>query len=560
MAGEAFGWLPGGYRARSLARRPAGCRAKMHQMSAVSPLRPVLLLPRPESPWNALGLLASGTLLRRWLGAALMCAAGVAPAAAPETAKLPPAPIAAPAAPATPMAPLAATADTAPSASTAPPPAPASPAASAPAAALTGTGQRIYERARPLLLQVRTLLKTQDSQSSVGSGFLVDASGLLVTNYHVVSQYALQPGRHRLVYATVDGKQGALQLLAFDVVHDLALLRPVDPAPLAGLGAVPLRPVDDPLPRGARIFSMGNPLDVGFAVAEGSYNGPVERSFLATLFFGGSLSSGMSGGPALDEQGQLIGVNVAARRDGEQVSFLVPADPVRALIARGRSGQPIVAPAWPEITRQLLAHEAALTQGFINQPWRSAGHPQYVIPVPQETWMRCWGRGSPQATRGLQFERSDCEMDSRIFVSGPLLTGFLTVRHEAYEGSKLGALRFAQRYSASFRNEFIGVDDRHRTAARCVESNVWGKQSGNAQPGASALPLKAVLCLRAYKKLVGLHDLTVMVATLDGSTVGVQGRLDAHGVSLASAQRLAQHYLDGFAWTAPKTPPPSASR
>ncbi|MBP6765791.1 MAG: hypothetical protein KA141_12375, partial [Rubrivivax sp.] len=98
------------------------------------------------------------------------------------------------------------------------------------------------------------------------------------------------------------------------------------------------------------------------------------------------------------------------------------------------------------------------------------------------------------------------------------------------------------------------------TAARCVESNVWGKQSGNAQPGASALPLKAVLCLRAYKKLVGLHDLTVMVATLDGSTVGVQGRLDAHGVSLASAQRLAQHYLDGFAWTAPKTPPPSASR
>jgi S1-C subfamily serine protease len=34
----------------------------------------------------------------------------------------------------------------------------------------------------------------------------------------------------------------------------------------------------------------------------------------------------MSGGPALDEQGRLVGVNVAARRDGEQVSFLVPAE------------------------------------------------------------------------------------------------------------------------------------------------------------------------------------------------------------------------------------------
>ena len=410
---------------------------------------------------------------------------------------------------------------------------------------VTGAGQRIYERTRPLLLQVRTLLKTQDSQSSVGSGFVVDDSGLLVTNYHVVSQYALQPDRHRLVYASVDGRQGALQLLAFDVLHDLALLKPVDPAPLAGQGAVPLRPQDQPLARGARIYSLGNPLDVGFAVAEGSYNGPVERSFLPNLFFGGSLSAGMSGGPALDDQGRLIGVNVAARRDGEQVSFLVPAEHVRALIARGRAAPPITTAAWPEITRQLMAHQDDLSTRFMAQAWRSAGHPRYAIPVPQETWMRCWGRGSPQAVRGLQFERSDCEMDSRVFVSGSLFTGHLSVRHEAYDGSKLGPLRFADRYSGSFRNEFAGVDGRQRTAARCVEHSL--------QAAPDALPLKAVICLRAYKKLEGLHDLTVLVATLDSASGGVQGRLDAAGVSLANAQRLAQHYLNGFAWIAPKT-------
>ena len=80
---------------------------------------------------------------------------------------------------------------------------PSANAASAPEAAseapLSGAGQRIYERTRPRLLQVRTLLKTQDSQSSVGSGFLIDEDGHLITNYHVVSQYALQPSRHRLV-------------------------------------------------------------------------------------------------------------------------------------------------------------------------------------------------------------------------------------------------------------------------------------------------------------------------------------------------------------------------
>ena len=429
-------------------------------------------------------------------------------------------------------------------------PALAATAASAPEASITGTGQRIYERTRPRLLQVRTLLKTQDSQSSVGSGFLIDDQAHLITNYHVISQYALQPERHRLVYATVDGAQGALELLAFDVVHDLALLRPVEASALAGRGAVELRPQAEALPRGARIFSMGNPLDVGFAVAEGSYNGPVERSFLPTLFFGGSLSGGMSGGPALDDQGRLVGVNVAARRDGEQVSFLVPADPVRALIARGRGGAAITAPAWPEVTRQLRSHEARLAESFIAQPWRNAGHPVYTIPVPQETWMRCWGRSTPQSARGLQFERSDCEMDSRIFVNAALLTGYITVRHEAYDGSKLGALRFMQRYSASFGNEFVGQNGRWRTAGQCVERSVAAGKASSKVIG--ALPIKAVICLRAYKKLEGLHDMMVLVATLDGSTSGVQGRLDAHGLSLASAKRLAQHYLDGFAWNTPK--------
>lgn len=435
-------------------------------------------------------------------------------------------------------------------------PRPASGAEAAEPDAPTATAQRIYERIRPQLLQVRTLLKTQDSQSAVGSGFLVDDAGHLVTNYHVISQYALRPSQHRLVYATVDGRQGALQLLAFDVVHDLALLRPVEPAPLAGRGAVPLRPAELPLPRGARIFSMGNPLDVGFAVAEGSFNGPVERSFLATLFFGGSLSAGMSGGPALDDAGRLVGVNVAARRDGEQVSFLVPAEPVRSLIARSRGAAAVTTPAWNEVARQLREHEARLVSAFIAQPWRNAGHPVYRIPVPQETWMRCWGRSSPPQSRGLQFERSDCEMDSRVFVAGRLLTGYITVRHEAYDGTRIGAWRFAERHSDSFGNESVGTDDRQRTAAQCRERTITpppgvaGATTAKVEP---PLPMRAVVCLRAYKKLPGLHDLMVLVATLDGRTVGVQGRLDAYGVGVAGAEQLTRHYLAGYGRSAAAT-------
>ena len=57
-----------------------------------------------------------------------------------------------------------------------------------------------------------------------------------------------------------------------------------------------------------------------------------------------------------------------------------------------------------------------------------------------------------------------------------------------------------------------------------------------------------MVCLRAYKKLPQLYDVAVLVATLDQSEAGVQGRFDAQGVSFANAQKLARHYLDAYRW------------
>ena len=104
------------------------------------------------------------------------------------------------------------------------PPPPAPPDSTTPVSA---SAQRVYQDARAQLLQVRTLLKGQDTQASVGSGFLVSDQGHIITNYHVVSQAALQPERYRLVFSTADRTEGPLQLLAFDAIHDLALVKPV---------------------------------------------------------------------------------------------------------------------------------------------------------------------------------------------------------------------------------------------------------------------------------------------------------------------------------------------
>src|SRR5437667_88789 len=172
---------------------------------------------------------------------------------------------------------------------------PASPdgAASAP---VSMSARRVYEQARSQLLQIRTVLKGRASQTSVGSGFLVTREGHIITNFHVVSEVALEPATHDLVYVTADGREAKLNILMLDVLHDLALVKVTDvpPAPAQSASAaapvkevaakdtpafdaLSFRPANKALGQGERMYSLGNPLDVGFAVIEGNYNGLVER-------------------------------------------------------------------------------------------------------------------------------------------------------------------------------------------------------------------------------------------------------------------------------------------
>jgi len=422
------------------------------------------------------------------------------------------------------------------------PPASAAQAQPAPPPTVSASARRLYERSKGQLLQIRTLLKTQDSQASVGSGFLVSDDGHVVTNYHVISQFALEPDSYRLRYATTDGQSGALELLDFDARRDLALLRAVDDGKGAGLkgrGALAFRPQTQPLAKGERIYSMGNPHDVAFAVVEGNYNGLVERSFDPLIYYAGGINPGMSGGPVLDEDGLVVGVNVSTMLFAQQVSFLVPGQFAEAIVKRSLAAKPIRTAAWSRLREQLTRYQDELVTRFLSAPWESANNDRYRLPVPKQDFMRCWGSSTAADTKGLEFERSQCRMDHALFVGGNLQTGWLDMSHEAYDGAKLGALRFARQYSKSFRNERLGGSDKSRTAAHCKEQFV----------DRNGLPLRAVVCLRAYRKLDGLHDLSVLVTTVDASTQGALGRFDARGVSFDNALKLAAHYLEGFAWT-----------
>jgi serine protease Do len=66
------------------------------------------------------------------------------------------------------------------------------------------------------------------------------------------------------------------------------------------------------------------------------------------------------------------------------------------------------------------------------------------------------------------------------------------------------------------------------------------------------MPMRAVVCMSAYRKLPGLYDVSVLTMSVNQSTRGVQGRMDAQGVSFENGLKLVAHYLAGFKWEAAK--------
>jgi S1-C subfamily serine protease len=197
----------------------------------------------------------------------------------------------------------------------------------------SSTAQKLYSSAQNDLLQLRILLKNGRAQSSVGSGFLVGTSNLVLTNYHVVSQVALEPGTYIGEYVDTHGKSGLMELLAVDALHDLAVVR----INRKGTGFFKVPEQLPVLKQGQYLYSLGNPLDLGFAISEGAYNGIIHRGFYDQLMFTGPINAGMSGGPCVTVDGRVAVVNVSKRLDGELVSFLVPFRYIQELLKKATS-------------------------------------------------------------------------------------------------------------------------------------------------------------------------------------------------------------------------------
>lgn len=405
----------------------------------------------------------------------------------------------------------------------------------------SSAAQQLYASAQQDLLQLRVLLKNGNSQSSVGSGFLIGNSNLVVTNFHVISQIALEPETYFGEYKDTSGKSGAIELLAVDVLHDLAIVRIARNG--SGFFKVPHAPASDTQPalvqlnQGQHLYSLGNPLDLGFTISEGTYNGISARGFSDQLMFTGPVNAGMSGGPNVTADGQVAGVNVAHRRDGELVSFLVPVRYVQALLARVTSEMKPPSDFKPIIGEQLLEHQAVMVDTLLNKPFSIKDLGPYRVPVRESDQVRCWGNTDSSAKKPYTIASINCSMESAIFVSGDLQTGHLSMHHKYAHNKKLNAMQFAQLATNMFNGQVYSTAKSETiTSAACTESFVKHNN----------ISLRALVCAEAYHQFKGLYDFTLITASTDDSEKSLQSMINMQGVSYQNGMKLVEQFLQGI--------------
>jgi predicted acylesterase/phospholipase RssA len=399
------------------------------------------------------------------------------------------------------------------------------------------TAEGIYGAAKPRLLQIRTLLTAASRQSSIGSGFLVSADGLAVTNYHVVSQYALEPATYRMEYLAPDGSKGTLKLLAVDVTNDLAVVQ-LEKKALPFFQFNP-RALDGTLPKGERMYSMGNPLDLGFTIVEGTYNSLVEKSYQDRIHFSGAINAGMSGGPTVSGDGRIIGINVAKLNRGELVSFLVPAKFAAALLERARNESPLTPDKTrAEIGKQLIAWQRDHYQSLLESGFKPSRFGRYQAPEAVAPWFTCWANTNADEVPKPKalLNATQCSTQTWLYITDSLDVGGVNFSHTYLKSEKLNAFQFAALVSEQFAMNRTGGGRKHLTQPQCTDSFVG--PTDNQHPA-----LRVAWCARAMRDYPDVYNVALVAVTQDRADEALVSKLSMSGVSYENALKFSQRFI-----------------
>ena len=201
------------------------------------------------------------------------------------------------------------------------------------------TAKDVYDGAQD---SVAFISSTTAEGQATGSGFVVDDGGLIVTNEHVIDG-----AQQVTVKIGTDGKEIPAEIVGADASHDLALLK-VD---ADGLKALPLGD-SSKVEVGDNTYAIGNPYGLDHTLTTGvvsalnrTLQAPDGSELGGAIQTDAALNPGNSGGPLLDEDGQVIGVNAQIATGGTEgggnvgIGFAIPTSTVKQFISQAKDGE-----------------------------------------------------------------------------------------------------------------------------------------------------------------------------------------------------------------------------
>ncbi|SLF26242.1 Probable serine protease HtrA [Mycobacteroides abscessus subsp. bolletii] len=197
---------------------------------------------------------------------------------------------------------------------------------------------------------VVTIEASSDDEVAQGSGVVIDPKGYIITNNHVISDAAKNPGKFKIEVIFNDSKKVPANLVGRDPKTDIAVLKVdnVDNLTVARLGD------SDKVAVGAEVIAFGSPLGLRSTVTGGiisalhrpvplSGEGSDTDTVIDALQTDAAINHGNSGGPLIDMKSQVIGINTAGKSLSDSSSglgFAIPineaADVAQTLIRDGK--------------------------------------------------------------------------------------------------------------------------------------------------------------------------------------------------------------------------------
>lgn len=194
-------------------------------------------------------------------------------------------------------------------------------------------------------------------QKSLGSGFIIDKEGYILTNNHVVEKAS------SIKVRLSDDKEYAAKVVGKDAKTDLALIK------INARNSLPVAPMgdSDEVDVGDWVIAMGNPygldhtVTVGIVSAKGRVigQGPYD-DFIQT---DASINPGNSGGPLFDLQGRVVGINTAIISGGQGIGFAIPINMAKGLLPQLKNRGKVVR-GWLGVVIQKVTPELAKNFGI----------------------------------------------------------------------------------------------------------------------------------------------------------------------------------------------------